>query len=148
MSLTLFLSGWLALTGAHSAETHGPQSHEMAKKTEPKPATAASTQASQIDAEYKIGPQDLLRIDVWKETEISRNAPVRPDGKISLPLLNDVQAAGLTPMQLAANLTEKLKKYLADPRVTVVVTAAPGVAEGLAAVSVPRSAGVALAAGT
>jgi polysaccharide export outer membrane protein len=49
--------------------------------------------------------------------------PVRPDGQISMPLLNDVQAAGLTPMQLAASLTEKLKKYVTDPRVTVVVTA-------------------------
>ena len=48
--------------------------------------------------------------------------PVRPDGKISLPLLNDVQAAGLTPMQLADSLTARLKKYVADPRVTVVVT--------------------------
>jgi len=49
--------------------------------------------------------------------------PVRPDGKISMPLLDDVQAAGLTPMQLAASIKEKLKKYIADPRVTVVVTA-------------------------
>jgi polysaccharide export outer membrane protein len=49
------------------------------------------------DPDYKIGPQDVLRIDVWKEVDISRTAPVRPDGKISLPLLNDVQAAGLTP---------------------------------------------------
>jgi polysaccharide export outer membrane protein len=48
--------------------------------------------------------------------------PVRPDGMISLPLLNDVQASGLTPMQLAASLTERLRKYIADPRVTVVVT--------------------------
>ena len=54
---------------------------------------------------------------------LSATLPVRPDGKISLPLLNDVQAAGLTPEQLKASVTEKLKKYIADPRVTVVVTA-------------------------
>jgi polysaccharide biosynthesis/export protein len=121
MSLTLFLSGWLALAGTHSAEIHGQQSQEMAKKTEPKSAAPASTQIPQNDAEYKIGPQDLLRIDVWKEADISRNAPVRPDGKISLPLLNDVQAAGLTPIQLSAVISEGLKKYITNPQVTVSV---------------------------
>ena len=59
---------------------------------------------------------------MWKEADLSATLPVRPDGKISLPLLNDVQAAGLTPQQLAASVTEKLRKYIADPRVTVVVT--------------------------
>ena len=62
-------------------------------------------------------------MSVWKENDLTATLPVRPDGKISLPLLNDVQAAGLTPMQLADSVTEKLKKYVADPRVTVVVTA-------------------------
>jgi polysaccharide biosynthesis/export protein len=75
------------------------------------------------DATYRIGPDDTLHVSVWKEPDLTATLPVRADGMISLPLLNDVQAAGLTPMQLAANLTEKLKKYLADPRVTVVVTA-------------------------
>jgi polysaccharide export outer membrane protein len=74
-----------------------------------------------VDAEYKIGPQDVLRIDVWKEPDISRTIPVRPDGKISLPLLNDVQAAGFTAMQLAASLRESLSKYLTSPQVTVTV---------------------------
>ena len=74
-----------------------------------------------VDADYKIGPQDVLRIDVWKEPDISRTIPVRPDGKISLPLLNDVQAAGLTAMQLAASLRESLSKYLTSPQVTVTV---------------------------
>jgi len=78
--------------------------------------------AALVDADYKIGPQDVLRIDVWKEPDISRTIPVRPDGKISLPLLNDVQAAGLTPMELAASLREGLSKYLTGPQVTVTVT--------------------------
>jgi polysaccharide export outer membrane protein len=69
-----------------------------------------------------IGPEDVLNVNVWKEAEMSGTVPVRPDGKISLPLLNDVQAAGLTPTQLAAQVAEKLKKYLEQPRVTVVVT--------------------------
>lgn len=96
------------------------------------PAAAAATPASDNAAanapltsqggpEYVIGPEDSLHVSVWKEPDLSATLPVRPDGKISLPLLNDVQAAGLTPLQLAASLTEKLKKYIADPRVTVVV---------------------------
>jgi len=72
---------------------------------------------------YVIGAEDALHVAVWKEAELTATIPVRPDGMISLPLLNDVQAAGLTPMQLAASITEKLKKYVSDPRVTVVVTA-------------------------
>jgi polysaccharide export outer membrane protein len=75
-----------------------------------------------VDPAYKIGPQDVLRVDVWKEPEISRTLPVRPDGKVSLPLLNDVQAAGLTPVQLASKIADGLKKYITNPQVTVGVT--------------------------
>ena len=73
------------------------------------------------DVDYKIGPQDVVRIDVWKEPEISRTIPVRPDGKISLPLLNDVQAAGLTAIQLGNSIRDGLTKYLNSPQVTVTV---------------------------
>ena len=75
------------------------------------------------DAAYVIGPEDVLSINVWKETDMTRVVPVRPDGKISLPLINDVQAAGLTPLQLASTVTDKLRKFLTDPQVTVIVTA-------------------------
>jgi polysaccharide export outer membrane protein len=74
------------------------------------------------DPDYRIGPQDVVRIDVWKEPEISRTTPVRPDGRISLPLLNDVQAAGLTPTQLAGAISDGLKKFITNPQVTVGVT--------------------------
>src|SRR5215469_15730217 len=74
------------------------------------------------DAEYHIGAGDVIAIDVWKEPEISRTIPVRPDGKISLPPLGDVQAAGLTAMQLAGEIREGLTKYLTDPQVTVTIT--------------------------
>ncbi len=74
-------------------------------------------------SEYVIGPQDELDVSVWKEPDLSRKVPVRPDGKISLPLLNDVQAAGLTPTQLADSITEMLRKYVTQPQVTVIVTA-------------------------
>jgi polysaccharide export outer membrane protein len=89
-----------------------------------KPDTAqkpAAVTPPVVDADYKIGPQDVIRIDVWKEPDISRTIPVRPDGKISLPLLNDVQAAGFTAMQLAGSLRESLSKYLTSPQVTVTV---------------------------
>ncbi len=92
-----------------------------------KPGKAAAPEAQgtvqQVSSEYVIGADDTLHISVWKEPDLTATLPVRPDGKISLPLLNDVPAAGLTPMQLKDSITEKLKKYIADPRVTVVVTA-------------------------
>ena len=88
-------------------------------------ATTAPDKAVEAAAapDYVIGPEDVLHIAVWKEADLTATLPVRPDGKISLPLLDDVQAAGLTPIQLSESLTEKLKKFVADPRVTVVVTA-------------------------
>src|SRR5579872_2527817 len=67
------------------------------------------------DPNYVIGPQDILDVSVWKEPELSRAVPVRPDGKISLPLLNDVQAAGLTPSQLMSQITTGLGKYMNSP---------------------------------
>jgi polysaccharide export outer membrane protein len=90
------------------------RSGEIAKTA---PYSAAS------DANYVIGAEDLLDISVWKEPDLTRTVPVRPDGKISLPLLNDVQAAGQTPTQLAAHVTENLRRYVTDPQVTVIVTA-------------------------
>jgi polysaccharide export outer membrane protein len=96
------------------------------KETEQKVADArssgASVQAATTDPDYRIGPQDVITINVWKEPDISRVVPVRPDGKISIPLLNDVLAAGLTPMQLANVITEGLKKYMNGPQVTVIIT--------------------------
>ena len=76
-----------------------------------------------VPSTYVIGAEDVLDINVWQEPNVSRSVPVRPDGMISIPLVNDVQAAGLTPMQLAASITEKLKKFLTKPMVTVTVTA-------------------------
>jgi polysaccharide export outer membrane protein len=97
-----------------------------AKAASDEQAAAAESQAKQPatgKAPYVIGPQDELDISVWKEPDLSRKVPVRPDGKISLPLLNDVQAAGLTPTQLADSIKEMLRKYVTQPQVTVIVTA-------------------------
>jgi polysaccharide biosynthesis/export protein len=99
-----------------------PVSANAASNKTPYEKPAAIASPTQAGAEYVIGPEDVLHVAVWKEADLTATLPVRPDGKISLPLLNDVQASGLTPQQLAASLTEKLKKYIADPRVTIVVT--------------------------
>ena len=74
-----------------------------------------------VDSRYRIGADDVLTINVWHEPEVSRNVPVRPDGKISLPLVGDVQAAGLTPTELQNELEASFTKYLTDPDVSVIV---------------------------
>jgi polysaccharide export outer membrane protein len=86
-------------------------------------AAGAAQHGATSDPNYVIGPQDVIDVNVWKEPDISRTVPVRPDGKISLPLLNDVQAAGMTPAQLGNQITASLKKYVTNPQVTVIVTA-------------------------
>ncbi len=117
----LVLIGCIAWAqNAPAQPTAGASDKVAAGGTIPDKNTAA---ASQGGPEYVIGPEDVLHIAVWKENDLTATLPVRPDGKISLPLLNDVQASGLTPQQLADSVTEKLKKYIADPHVTVVVTA-------------------------
>ncbi len=109
------LALWAVLALSMTAATARAQDTKQQSTAEAKaPATA--------DPNYVIGPQDVLDIDVWKETELTRSVPVRPDGKISLPLLNDVQAAGLTPTQLSEKITTALKKFITDPQVTVIVT--------------------------
>jgi polysaccharide biosynthesis/export protein len=71
---------------------------------------------------YRIGPEDILQISVFGNEALSRIVPVRPDGKISLPLLNDVQAAGLTPMELRDSLMKKLVEFVPSPEIAVIVT--------------------------
>jgi polysaccharide export outer membrane protein len=82
----------------------------------------AAVQPATENPNYVIGPDDELIVTVWREPDISRTVPVRPDGKISLPLLKDVQAAGLTPMQLTSELTTRLAKFISAPEVTVIVS--------------------------
>jgi polysaccharide export outer membrane protein len=86
------------------------------------PTVGADHSAATTDPNYVIGAQDVLDISVWREPDLSRQVPVRPDGKISLPLLNDVQAMGLTPTQLAAQITTGLDKFMTSPQVTVIVS--------------------------
>jgi len=117
---------WLGVmaTAGMQAQSARPPDNNAAAPAAPASAPApAPAPAANTPPDYVIGSDDQLHITVWKEQELTETLPVRPDGKISMPLLNDVPAAGLTPLQLAASITEKLKKYIADPRVTVVVTA-------------------------
>ena len=114
----LVLLGFVAI-GMRAQDHTGDAAAKPAKAAVPE--VQASTPG--VPSDYIIGADDMLHISVWKEPDMSVTLPVRPDGKISMPLLDDVQAAGMTPMQLGVSIKEKLKKYIADPRVTVVVTA-------------------------
>ena len=74
------------------------------------------------DSAYVIGANDVLAINVWKEPDVSRSVPVRSDGKISLPLVGELQAGGQTPRQLEQEITKRLQSYISEPEVTVIVT--------------------------
>ena len=87
----------------------------------PEAVRTASGQSAVASDEFVIGPGDVLAINVWKEAEISKVVPVRSDGRISLPLIGELQSGGLTPRQLEAEITKRLTDYVADPSVTVVV---------------------------
>lgn len=104
------------LTFGQSKPEESPAKPATQEQTSPaKPAT--------VDPAYVIGAEDVISVGVWKEPDFSSTVPVRPDGNVSLPLLGDVPAAGRTPGALAEDLTVRLKKYVASPRVTVIVTA-------------------------
>ena len=104
-----------------TAPTLSPPAPPRPAITAQEPAAAQPPGATTAAGDYRIGPEDLLDIAVWNNTAISRTVPVRPDGKISLPLLNDVQAAGLTPMQLREVLVKRLADYMPTPEVSVIV---------------------------
>jgi polysaccharide export outer membrane protein len=120
--LIIILLLCLSLTGLYAQQQKAPADRAA--------GAGAGGQNPQAKAEvvaepgtYIIGAEDVLDISVWQEPNVSRSVPVRPDGKISIPLVNDIQAAGLTPMQLAVSITQKLEQFLTKPQVTVTVTA-------------------------
>ena len=82
--------------------------------------------ANQPAAEYRVGPGDALSVYVWNHPELSRDVPVRPDGRISTPLVDDLVAAGKTPSQLARDLEARLSEYVRSPTVNIIVTKAEG----------------------
>jgi len=98
-----------AIDNAQTAESNTPTQ------------TDALTKNAQADTTYIIGNDDVLAISVWKEPDLSKQIPVRSDGRISLPLVGEVQAEGRTPPQLEQEITAKLKSYITNPQVTVIV---------------------------
>ena len=117
--ILLFFPG---LTGLSAQQPKAPNDRQM-NRGEGGENPPARVEAGAEHGTYVIGAEDVLDVSVWQEKDISRTVPVRPDGRISIPLVNDIQAEGLTPMQLADSITEKLKKFLTKPQVTVTVVA-------------------------
>jgi polysaccharide export outer membrane protein len=106
LALVIAVAGLMGLGGCASSSTAAP------------PVSAAPAET----ASYVIGPGDTLQISVWHNAELSTSVPVRPDGRISTPLANDVVAAGRTPEQLGHDIEDRLKKFVTDPIVTVIVS--------------------------
>ena len=126
MKKVLFVAAAISLvTFSISARAQGQARNDIksdsAKALAAGGVTSQPPKAAKDDPNYSIAPEDVLTIDVWKEPEISRTVPVRRDGKISLPLLNDLQAAGLTPTQLGSEIVERLRATIVHPQVTVIV---------------------------
>ena len=118
MTMRMLIWGSLLCLAAGSASAQTAATSTPPTSPAP-PASAPGAGATAAD--YRIGPEDVLDIAVWNNPAMSRTTPVRPDGMISLPLLNDIQAAGLTPMQLRGVITAKLTEYLPSPEVSVIV---------------------------
>ncbi|HEV2577013.1 MAG TPA: polysaccharide biosynthesis/export family protein [Acidobacteriaceae bacterium] len=121
--LFLGMLGIAALCVAQAAKPILTPAPVPPSQTPPTPNTDAVASMPIDPSTYLIGPEDVLQITVWKEQTLSGTFPVRPDGMISMVLLGDVKAAGLTPLQLTANLTKEYKKYIQEPLVTVGVQA-------------------------
>ena len=104
-------------TGLAAAQQPQPPAQAKAATPPPKQAAAPTTSVEQ----YRIGPEDMIAVTVWKNDAMSRVVPVRPDGMISLPLLDDVRASGLTAMELRDVIAKKLVEYMPAPEVSVIV---------------------------
>lgn len=114
--LAFVISGVLFAAAAHCQVPQTP-----AEDTTTSTKQDLTPAGRQIDSSYVIGDEDVLAINVWNEPDLKQSVPVRPDGRISLPLIGDVQAAGRTPSQLQDDIAAKLHSYITHPDVTVVV---------------------------
>jgi polysaccharide biosynthesis/export protein len=115
------LVAWALGTTPALAQTPSPAAAAPGPAAAP-PAPAPAVPNGPVDPnEYRIGPEDVLQVSIWKNEAMSRTVPVRPDGKITLPLLNDVEAAGLTPMEFREALIKRLAEYMPAPEVSVIV---------------------------
>ena len=112
----------LTSAAAQDAPKPSPPATQTDPESKPAPPTAPLDNSKVDNKTYVIGENDVLEVDIWKNKDISRTIPVRPDGKISLPLIGEIQASGMTPLQLQDDIAQRLKSFLANPEVTVIVT--------------------------
>lgn len=117
MGVLLAGNAWAQTQVASDSSSRDLVPGDVASTAKP-PATSAS---KPHDKDFIIGNGDVLNINVWKQPDLSRSVPVRSDGKVSLPLIGEVKAAGQTPLKLEEELTSKFQPYLAEPEVTVIV---------------------------
>jgi len=111
----------MAQTQAADLKSPDPAATDTAKPADiPKPADTAKP-AVDVPLGYIVGDSDVIRVNVWKEPEVSQTVVVRTDGNISLPLINEVKVSGMTPLQIQDLVAEKLKAFLNSPQVTVTV---------------------------
>ncbi|MGA3090275.1 MAG: polysaccharide biosynthesis/export family protein [Terriglobales bacterium] len=111
------------LSSGAMAQSKSPSQPAAASVTDKQEgAKPAASHAVHSDSSYVIGANDSLTVNVWKEPEITRPVSVRSDGKISLPLVGELQASGQTPLQLEQEITKRLTAYISEPEVTVIVT--------------------------
>jgi len=120
MTLKWFVVAVALLAGLGRVSTAAAQNAASVKSVS-KTAPIVSTASVPSWNDYVIGPEDMLQVSVWKNEAMSRTLPVRPDGKISLPLLHDIQAAGLTPLQLRDKIAAALAEFMPNPEVSVTV---------------------------
>jgi len=112
----------ILIPGCLAAQTDAANSAKPEAQTVAPDPNTTGTAVRAHDDTYIIGTDDVLSINVWKEAEVSRTVPVRSDGKISLPLAGEVQASGVTPLQLEKVLAAKLQSFISEPEVTVIVS--------------------------
>src|SRR5215831_8882038 len=114
------------LSGSVWAQTGGTTDNQPASVSTKADASAVQShpgsQTAHSDDSYVVGANDTLSVNVWKEPDVSRSVPVRSDGKISLPLVGELQAAGQTPRQLEQEIAKRLQSFISEPEVTVIVT--------------------------
>ncbi len=124
IKLCLSIAGFLALVGASNAASSQDLDPKRPMALPPKPSTSsAATDKSLliVTPDYFIGPEDILEITVWKNADLSKTVQVRPDGKISLPLLGDISAVAKTPAQLTEEISAGLKMFMENPTVSIIV---------------------------
>jgi polysaccharide biosynthesis/export protein len=118
----LVVAIFLSATGLFAQATSGTPAQPAESSSTSQPTQNVEPAATKAhDDSFVIGNDDVLAINVWKEPDVSRSIPVRSDGKISLPLVGEVQATGRTPLKLEQDIAARLKSYIAEPEVTVIV---------------------------